>query len=242
MTKMNMQIHVEMLEQVAKALGPELCKKMTFVGGCATGLLLTDQVTKEQVRHTDDVDLIVHTLGYVGFSALQHQLKDHGFKVPMPDPSEPEPICALYLGELRVDFMPDDEKVLGFSNRWYQAAMATATDYALTPDVNIQLVTPVYFLATKLEAYKGRGNNDVLSSRDIEDILNLVDGREELIAEVHSAALDVRAYIAEELSALLGDKNLENAVASHTRGDPDRDEIIFERLEVIAHSPAEPQG
>ena len=32
----------KMLEQVAKALGPELCQQMTFVGGCTTGLLLTD--------------------------------------------------------------------------------------------------------------------------------------------------------------------------------------------------------
>ena len=242
MTKMNMQIHVQMLEQVAVALGPELCKQMTFVGGCATGLLLTDQVTKEQVRHTDDVDLIVHTLGYVGFNALQNQLKAHGFKAPMPNPSEPEPICALYLGDLRVDFMPDDERVLGFSNRWYQAAMATATNYALTPDVNIQLVTPVYFLATKLEAYKGRGNNDVLSSRDIEDILNIVDGREELISEVKSAEPDVQDYIAEELSTLLADTHLENTVTSHTRGNADRDDIIFERLEALALSPKELQG
>lgn len=242
MKKMNIQIHVEMLEQVAKALGPELCKQMTFVGGCATGLLLTDQVTKEQVRHTDDVDLIVHTLGYVGFNALQNQLKGHGFKVPMPDFSEPEPICALYLGDLRVDFMPDDEQVLGFSNRWYQAAMVTATRYALTSDVSIQLVTPVYFLATKLEAYRGRGNNDVLSSRDIEDVLNLVDGREELIDEVHSAALDVQFYIAAEFSTLLRDQNFENAVTSHTRGNTDRDELIFERLEALATGSTEVQG
>ncbi len=26
-----------MLYEVAKALGPELCKQMTFVGGCTTG-------------------------------------------------------------------------------------------------------------------------------------------------------------------------------------------------------------
>ncbi|WP_295803568.1 hypothetical protein [uncultured Microbulbifer sp.] len=32
-----------------------------------------------------------------------------------------------------------------------------------------------------LEAYKGRRSNDPISSRDIEDILNLVDGRDELV-------------------------------------------------------------
>jgi len=29
-----------MLEKVAEALGPELCEEVTFVGGCATSLLL----------------------------------------------------------------------------------------------------------------------------------------------------------------------------------------------------------
>jgi len=41
-----------MLERVARALGPDLCQQMTFVGGGTTGLLLTDEYTKEQVRYT----------------------------------------------------------------------------------------------------------------------------------------------------------------------------------------------
>lgn len=71
-----------MLETVAKALGPGLCQQMTFVGGCTTGLLLTGDYRKEQVRHTDDVDLIVHVMGYVGF----HSLQRHPFgPVVVPD-------------------------------------------------------------------------------------------------------------------------------------------------------------
>lgn len=79
----------DMLERVATALGPELCQQMTFVGGCTTGLLLTDEFTLEQVRHTDDVDLIVHTLGYVGFAQLQEQLKTHGFSIPAANDEAP---------------------------------------------------------------------------------------------------------------------------------------------------------
>lgn len=224
-----------MLEQVAKALGPELCQQMTFVGGCTTGLLLTDEFTKEQVRSTDDVDLIVHVQGYIGFHNLQKQLEGHGFKTPMPAHGEDLPICAMKLGDLRVDFMPDDGS-LGFTNRWYQAAMETATDYALTPSVCIRLIAPVYFVATKLEAYKGRGNADALNSRDIEDILNLVDGREELITEVKSSTTDVQAYIAAEFSTLLKDSNFEYAVASQALGNDERERIIFERLEILAAS------
>jgi len=222
-----------MLEKVARALGPDLCQKMTFVGGCTTGLLLTDEYTKEQVRYTDDVDLIVHAMGYLGFHSLQKELQDHGFSIGIPESGETQPICAMRLGNLRVDFMPEDEDVLGFTNKWYKAAMQTATPYSLTREVTIRLITPVYFLATKLEAFKGRGNDDVLGSRDIEDILQLLDGRAELVGEVQSAESGVLNFIAIELSALLQDRNFEYAVASQTKGNVGRENLIFERLETL---------
>ena len=139
----------------------------------------------------------------------------------------------MRLGDLRVDFMPDDEEVLGFTNRWYKAAVQTATPYELTKEITIQLVTPVYFLATKLEAYKGRGNDDVLGSRDIEDILHLIDGRAELINEVQSAESSVQIYIATELSALFEDSNFEYAVASQSQSNTGREKLIYERLEKL---------
>ena len=140
----------------------------------------------------------------------------------------------MMLGDLRVDFMPDDESVLGFSNRWYPAATETATRYELTPDLSIKLINPVYFLATKLEAYNGRGNGDALGSRDIEDILTLVDGSDALVEIVEAESAAVKHYIAENLHELLQDGNFENAVFSQSRGDRGREDLIFERLEALA--------
>lgn len=136
-------------------------------------------------------------------------------------------------------FMPDDESVLGFTNRWYKAAMQTATPYKLTGDITINLVSPVYFIATKLEAYKGRGKGDALTSRDIEDILLLVDGREELISEVQSAGAKVQTYIAIELTSLLQNNNFEYAVASQGKSSSEREQMIFDRLELLAKTPVE---
>lgn len=232
-------VHKQMLETVAQALGEELLQTMTFVGGCTTGLLLTDVFTREQVRHTDDVDLIVHVMGYGGFIQLQEQLTRKGFSIKIPDPDETFPICAMKLGELRVDFMPDDEAVLGFSNRWYKAAMETATPYELTKVLTINLVAPVYFIATKLEAFNGRGKGDVLASRDIEDILNLVDGRSELISEIQNAAEEVQDYIRVEIAQLLKVNDFEYAVSSQAGNSQDRETLIFERLDSLAAAPAE---
>ncbi|MBN1086281.1 hypothetical protein JNO12_17295 [Erwinia aphidicola] len=68
------QIHIKMLKQVAQVLGKELCEGMTFVGGCTTSLLITDEYTRDQVRHTDDVDLIVNVMGYNAWNKLQQRL------------------------------------------------------------------------------------------------------------------------------------------------------------------------
>ena len=140
----------------------------------------------------------------------------------------------MLIGGLQVDFMPDDENVLGFSNRWYKSAMETSTYHDLTPEIRIKLVTPVFFVATKLEAFNGRGNGDALSSRDIEDIVNLVDGRAELVDEIIAAEKDVKEYIAPEIIKLLSNPDFESAVSSQAKGDHDRQNILFERLETIS--------
>ncbi|OGT69970.1 MAG: hypothetical protein A3H44_14675 [Gammaproteobacteria bacterium RIFCSPLOWO2_02_FULL_57_10] len=229
-----LDIQTDMLKCVASALGPDLRTQMTFVGGCTTGLLITDDFTREQVRSTDDVDLIVHVIGYMGFMQMQERLKASGFQIGPSSAEEPMPICAMTLGALRVDFMPDDENILGFSNRWYRQAVETATDYPLDHDLIIKLVHPVYFLATKLEAYKHRGKGDPLESRDIEDILNVVDGRQELLDEVSAGAVEIRRYISEEISTLLQNDDFAYAVQSQSRGDGMREALLFERLESLA--------
>lgn len=217
----------EMLLKVATALGDELIKSMVFVGGCTTGLLVTDEFTKEQIRYTDDVDLIVDIMGYPAWVDLQAQLKAKGFSIDMGE----ENICRMRLDNLKVDFMPVDEKALGFTNIWYKDAVATAQDYTLNDELTIKLITPEYFVATKLEAYLGRGKGDALSSHDIEDLLNIFDGRASIVEDILSAQENLIDYISEQLQILLDDSNFEYAVQDAARNDSDREQLIFERLE-----------
>lgn len=58
MTEVREQL-LEMLRAVATALGDELRSRLVFVGGCTTALFITDPITLEDVRTTDDIDLIV---------------------------------------------------------------------------------------------------------------------------------------------------------------------------------------
>jgi len=223
----NYNQHKEMIKTVAEALGPELCSKMAFVGGSTTGLLLTDEVTQEEIRYTTDVDLIVNVVGLAGWEELRQKLEGHGFKVSMED----DVTCRLRLGELKVDFMPDDPDVMGFSNRWYSEALASASDYQLEDSLTIRLLTSPHFVATKFEAFRGRGEDDLLGSHDVEDIMNLVDGREELLGEVKNSSQELQQYISEQITYLLAHDSRPYLLQDASRGDSEREEILIERLE-----------
>ncbi|WP_335342496.1 hypothetical protein [Sedimenticola hydrogenitrophicus] len=142
-------------------------------------------------------------------------------------------ICRMRLGALKVDFMPDDERILGFSNRWYRKAIEHAELFPLNASITINLLAPAYFVATKLEAYRGRGGNDPMSSHDMEDIINLVDGRETLASEIAEAEPDVRRYIAEQFNILQGHRDFDYAVQGNLQ-DSNRSSQFFQRWEWIA--------
>ena len=221
---------LDMIMAVAQALGPEICKRTAFVGGATTGLLVTDAFAREGVRLTDDVDVIIDIVSYGTWAQFQEELRKRGFS----ESPEDDVICRMRLGGLKVDFMPDDENILGFSNRWYELGLKTATDLELEKSVVIRVLTPPLFIATKLEAFLGRGNNDLLSSRDIEDILVVIDGRPELVTEIVAGPSDVSEFIAGQFALLSKHPDFENAVIGNLR-DPGRAELAFKRIsEIIA--------
>ncbi len=98
--------------------------------------------------------------------------------------------------------MPTDATVLGFSNQWYPAAIDTAETFHIAGH-DVRVVTSSLFIATKLEAFHGRGDNDVVASRDLEDIIAVVDGRPEIVADVAVASDDVREYVGAEIQSVL---------------------------------------
>jgi len=50
--------------------------------------------------------------------------------------------------------------------------------------IEIRIASAPHFLATKVEAFLGRGNNDFMGSADMEDIITIIDGRTEIIQEI----------------------------------------------------------
>ena len=203
-----------LLELIAAALGP-LRERFVFVGGCTTGMLVTD-VAAAPVRATRDVDVIVEVLTLADYHALERELEKAGFR---HDRSPEAPICRWIFGAALLDVMPTDERVLGFANRWFTQAIHTATSVKLPSGHMIKLVTPPLFLATKLEAFRGRGGGDLLASHDLEDIITVIDGRHELLDDVRASASQLRAYIAHEIGVLLQNSEFNQALPGHLAGD-----------------------
>lgn len=132
--------------------------------------------------------------------------------------------------------MPVDPGVLGFSNRWYPAAIETAEIWRIA-DQNARIVTPALFIATKLEAFRGRGKGDVFASHDLEDIVTVVDGRQEIVVEVAAVSADIRAYVASQLRALLDNRDFVEALSGFLLPDTAsqaRRPLLEQRLKALS--------
>lgn len=208
-------VSLAMVRFVAERLGP-LRQKAVFLGGAATALLITDEATSE-VRATKDVDIIVEVLSKSDYYQLEETLRSLGFTQSM---EEDAPLCRWVINDTKVDVMPTDEKILGFTNKWYSPAIKNATEISLEEGLEIRIVTAPYFLATKIEAFYGRGKGDYMASHDMEDIITIIDGRLELIDEVKDSETDLRSFLAEKFRYFLKTEAFLEALLGHLLPDP----------------------
>ncbi|MFC1354210.1 MAG: hypothetical protein G8D89_17720 [gamma proteobacterium symbiont of Clathrolucina costata] len=186
---------------VAQALG-DLLPHVTFVGGSTT-LLLVDESAHFGIRKTDDIDVIVDVATLVEYQRFSQKLRKLEFRE-----DKEGPICRWLLdsgvGKVKLDVMPVDEKILGFSNRWYKDAINKADETSLPDGTEILVVSPAYFIATKFEAFTGRGQGDFFS-HDLEDIVFVMENRNGLLLELMDSPDELKSYIAEQARLLLND-------------------------------------
>lgn len=69
--------NLELLRVAAKQLGP-LLEELVFVGGCTTGLLITDEAASD-VRPTFDVDAIAEITSYVEYTNFSNDFASWAF-------------------------------------------------------------------------------------------------------------------------------------------------------------------
>lgn len=224
--------NLERLIAGARLLRP-LLEELVFVGGCMTGLLITDDAAPDP-RATFDVDAIAEITSYAEYATFSDRLRALGFA---EDAREDAPLCRWVQGPTTLDVMPLNEKILGFSNRWYRAAMKASVWTQLKTGLEIRAITAPYFVATKLEAFKGRGKGDLFGSHDLEDLISVVDGRAALVDEVQELPTDVKAYVGMEVARLLRTRKFLDALPGYLLPDPvsqGRMGMVLLRLQQLA--------
>lgn len=207
--------NVVLLERVAQRLGGALRQQLVFVGGAVAGLLITDPGLPA-IRPTEDVDLIVQALVRVDYQRTERALTALGFA---HDLRRDAPLCRWRIDGVTVDVMPTLEEILGFSNRWYALALQTAQPTTLPSGAVIRVIHAPVFVATKLEAFAGRGAGDYLFSHDLGDIVSVLDGRDSLPDECRSMPAALQRYLAERAGTLLATPAFLDALPGHLPGD-----------------------
>ncbi len=222
-----MSSNLPLLEDAAAKL-KHLLPEVVFVGGSTLDLIVTDQASAP-IRSTYDVDVIV-AADYADYSKFCDRLRDIGF---VNDIRPDAPLCRFLQGELILDVMSTQKGALGFSNRWYEGAIHTATPVSLPSGKVIRLISAPFFLGTKMEAFYHRGENDYYMSHDLEDFIAVVDGREQLLDELADAPMELRKYLGQAATELLANVRFLDALPGYVPGDSisqRRIPIILERL------------
>lgn len=227
----NADHNYDLISYVAEGLGEDFLAECAFVGGCTTAMLVTDTAVLDDIRFTDDVDLVIELAGISAWEKLTVRLAAKGFRIT----GEDDVNCRFRFNDVIVDVMPSDPAILGYANRWYIEGLAQAVNFELPTRQIIRIFKPAYFLATKIEAFKGRGNDDPYH-KDVEDIVILIDGRPELLTEVRDASDTLRAYIANGVSYLSKLDGIDYAIQSSgsVRANPGRDRLIHQRMKDLS--------
>lgn len=206
---MNRETNIRRIRTVNTALG-NLKDKFVFVGG-ATVSLYADRMT-EEMRPTDDVDILVEVWSRWDYAAMEEKLRQAGFQ---------NDIEAKFLGRyiihgVTVDLMPISGDILGFTNIWYAEGFKQAIEFNIDNDNTVKIFSPPYFIASKLEAFKNRGGSDGRTSSDFEDIIFVFENRNSIWNEMKESEKLVKANLQKEFSRFFENPYFEEWIDVHT--------------------------
>lgn len=199
-----------------------------FTGGGIVGMLITDPGAP-QAMFTKDVDLVLEIASNWDLFAMEKALEGAGFRRPRDDDAE---IVTWEWKGVRVDSLPHRRIQSMPHNPWFVFLMKDAEHVEVLPGHRAWRASAPCFLATKFEAFFSRGKNDFLTSKDIGDILAVVNGRSELLQEISRAAPDVRGFLRQCFGGLLEQRHFMECLPKLVPEDI-REEMVIQRIREI---------
>lgn len=223
--------NIRMIKTIAKGLG-NLLPGVVFVGGAVVELYASNAEASDDIRVTEDVDVVVQIDSLHCFHELEDNLRKLGFK---NDLSEGAPICRWIYNGVKLDVMSNESNVLGFSNIWYTPGIEHKIEMKVDETTSIFVFNVIFYLATKFEAIKGRGATDIRTSHDFEDVVFIFDNCEYIELELKNSSPELQKYFKDFLKYLITNPCFGEAVAcALPLGFEDRAEEIVERMNFLA--------
>lgn len=222
---MSYQKNYDMLKFACDTLG-ELANEVVFVGG-ATTCLYVDPDISEEIRPTEDVDCVIEITTKNEYDRFQEKLRSKGFT---HDTSKGAPICRFKFHDLlTLDVMPNDKKILGFTNSWYDEGVKNK-ELKTLGDKQIFAFTLPYFLASKHEAYLGRGQSDPRISSDLEDIILIIDGIKNFDLAQYNTSTNLKKYLSDMGKQFVANKFIQEAIEGFLNSNQEKIKKINSRL------------
>jgi len=175
-------------------------------------LYASNSTLAPEIRPTEDVDVVVESATYGGHSVLEERLRDLGFE----NDNISGIICRYLIKGIVVDVMPVNDNVFGFTNRWYTEGFGSAVDYKLDVDTTIKIFSLPYFIATKWEAFKGRGKGDYRTSKDFEDIAYVIENAADFVHIMEAAPSHLKQYFQQEFTGIIHTDDFEEGLYAHS--------------------------
>lgn len=224
----NSTINIKVIEKVANALG-ELNEDVIYVGGAIVSFYVTD-TGADQPRPTADIDISVQISTYSEMDRFREQLATKGIF-----PALNQNVMYRYQFEdVLIDFIPFEATPLGPTNSWLKPGFPFA--YEVPAGNKIIKILPVsYFLATKFEAFKTRGNNDPFMSHDFEDIIYVLDNNIEVVEIVKNANESLLQFMKEMADFILNHPSKNDIISGHINPftSAERTPMVIDKLEHI---------
>jgi predicted nucleotidyltransferase len=220
------------LIRVARALAEIREQRFVFAGASILPLLLNDPAAPA-ARFTGDVDAVVDVLTYDQWERLQSRLRECGVVVRANPAVGKGRICLFHLNEIEVDIMPVRISILMHPSRMLEIGFQFAEPHQLADDLEILALSASGLLAAKLEAFGDRGVREFPISKDLEDIVALLDRRLDISAELSAAPDEMRYFIAAATTRLLGDGHVLDVISDLLR-DRERERRVIELMRTLA--------
>ena len=130
-----------------------------------------------------------------------------------------------------------DEKILGFSNRWYRDAMQAAVAVTISENLKVRAITAPYFLGEWLSVSPVAATWTISQVTTWRILSAVVDGRAACSMKLPQRLQTLRMFIGNAIRALVSELRFQDALPGYLLPDTasqSRIPLLLRRLEDLA--------